>query len=48
MCPPGCAVQEMLDGKVLRFFCCWDDTRSMFGQKLPFVLYYYLKWVMPR
>ncbi|KAF5836975.1 hypothetical protein DUNSADRAFT_4997 [Dunaliella salina] len=35
--------KDQLDGKVLRFYACWDDTRSTFGQKLPFVIHYYLK-----
>ena len=36
--------QEHLDDKILRFYCCWDDTKRMFGQKLPFALHYYLRW----
>lgn len=35
--------QEHLDLKILRFYCCWDDTKRMFGQKLPFALHYYLR-----
>lgn len=38
-----CPVQEFLDGKVLRLYCCWDDTKSTFGEKLPFVILYYLR-----
>ncbi|KAJ9530404.1 hypothetical protein QJQ45_000771 [Haematococcus lacustris] len=34
--------QEHLANKVLRFFCCWDDTKRMFGQKLHFALHYFL------
>lgn len=30
------------DGKVLRFYCTWDDTKSMFGEKRNFVLVYFL------
>ncbi|KAJ8322048.1 hypothetical protein KUTeg_000519 [Tegillarca granosa] len=31
-----------LDRKVLRFYCVWDDTGNMFGEKRPFVIHYYL------
>lgn len=31
-----------LDRKVLRFYCVWDDTDNMFGEKRPFVIHYYL------
>ena len=31
-----------LDGKVLKFYCIWDDRDSMFGNIRPFVLHYYL------
>ncbi|KAJ9530533.1 hypothetical protein QJQ45_012548 [Haematococcus lacustris] len=34
--------QEHLANKVLRFFCCWDDTKRIFGQKLHFALHYFL------
>jgi hypothetical protein len=30
------------DGKVLRFYCTWNDTKSMFGEKRNFVLVYFL------
>lgn len=30
------------DRKVLRFFCIWDDTDSMFGELREFVLHYHL------
>lgn len=28
---------------ILRFYCCWDDTKRTFGQKLPFALHYFLR-----
>lgn len=28
-----------LDRKVLRFFCVWDDSNSMFGETRPFVIH---------
>ena len=33
---------EAIEGKILRFFCCWDDTQRVFGLKLPFALHYYI------
>ena len=30
------------DGKVLRFYAIWDDTKSMFGEKRKFILHYFL------
>ncbi|GBG58858.1 hypothetical protein CBR_g257 [Chara braunii] len=30
------------DGKVLRFFCIWDDRGSVYGDRRPYVLHYYL------
>jgi len=30
------------DRKVLRFFCMWDDTPSLYGEVRKFVLHYYL------
>ena len=27
---------------MLRFYACWDDTRRPCGDKMPFVLHYYL------
>ncbi|KAG2374107.1 hypothetical protein C9374_011186 [Naegleria lovaniensis] len=38
------AVQKFLafDRQVLRFFCAWDDTEKLYGDKRFFVLEYYL------
>uniref|UniRef100_A0A8C6RAF5 EF-hand domain-containing family member C2 n=1 Tax=Nannospalax galili TaxID=1026970 RepID=A0A8C6RAF5_NANGA len=30
------------DRKVLRFFCLWDDSTSLFGDRREFILYYFL------
>uniref|UniRef100_A0A672IEE7 EF-hand domain (C-terminal) containing 2 n=1 Tax=Salarias fasciatus TaxID=181472 RepID=A0A672IEE7_SALFA len=30
------------DGKVLRFYCLWDDTESAFGERRELVLHYFL------
>ncbi|GAQ78061.1 hypothetical protein KFL_000070310 [Klebsormidium nitens] len=30
------------DGKVLRFFCVWDDRGSVYGERRPYILHYYL------
>jgi len=30
------------DRKVLRFYCYWDDTESMFGNLREMVLHYFL------
>ncbi|XP_008568706.1 PREDICTED: EF-hand domain-containing family member C2 [Galeopterus variegatus] len=30
------------DGKVLRFFCLWDDSASLFGDRRELVLHYFL------
>ncbi|XP_058438472.1 EF-hand domain-containing family member C2 isoform X1 [Marmota monax] len=30
------------DGKVLRFFCLWDDSDSLFGDRRELVLHYFL------
>eukprot|EP00771_Trimastix_marina_P004097 gnl/Trimastix_PCT/832.p1 GENE.gnl/Trimastix_PCT/832~~gnl/Trimastix_PCT/832.p1 ORF type:complete len:756 (+),score=274.35 gnl/Trimastix_PCT/832:84-2351(+) len=30
------------DRNVLRFFCIWDDRQRMFGERLRYVLHYYL------
>ena len=30
------------DGKVLRFYCIWDDRRSLFGERRKFTLQYFL------
>lgn len=31
-----------MDRKVLRFYCVWDDRSSMFGEKRPYIIQYYL------
>jgi hypothetical protein len=31
-----------LDGKVLRFYCTWDDRRAVFGERRKFVLHFFL------
>ena len=28
-----------MDGKVLRFFCIWDDRENMFGERKQFILH---------
>ncbi|XP_020140631.1 EF-hand domain-containing family member C2 [Microcebus murinus] len=30
------------DGKVLRFFCLWDDSASLFGDRRELILHYFL------
>lgn len=30
------------DRKVLRFYAVWDDTKSLYGDNLPYVVHYYL------
>eukprot|EP00898_Chlorokybus_atmophyticus_P008294 jgi/Chlat1/8466/Chrsp80S00651 len=30
------------DRKVLRFFCIWDDRGSLYGERRPYVLHYFL------
>jgi hypothetical protein len=30
------------DRKVLRFFCLWDDRDSLYGDRRPYVLHYFL------
>ncbi|OBS72185.1 hypothetical protein A6R68_13237 [Neotoma lepida] len=30
------------DGKVLRFFCLWDDSSSLFGDRRELILHYFL------
>jgi hypothetical protein len=30
------------DRKVLRFFCVWDDRKSLYGDRRPYVLHYFL------
>jgi hypothetical protein len=29
--------------KVLRFYCLWDDRNSIYGERRPFVLHFYLE-----
>lgn len=36
---PGC----LQSGKVLRFFCVWDDRGGLFGDRRPYVVHYYLE-----
>ncbi|BBN18835.1 EF-hand domain-containing protein 1 [Marchantia polymorpha subsp. ruderalis] len=31
-----------LDGKVLRFFCVWDDRENIYGARRPYVFHYFL------
>lgn len=31
-----------MDKQVLRFYCSWDDRRSLYGDKLPFILHCFL------
>ncbi|KAL2608705.1 hypothetical protein R1flu_027278 [Riccia fluitans] len=31
-----------LDGKVLRFFCLWDDRENIYGARRPYVFHYFL------
>ena len=37
---------DLLESKVLRFYCCWEDTDPSpltgRGQRLPFALHYYI------
>lgn len=28
--------------QVLRFFCSWDNRKNLYGDKMPYVLHYYL------
>ena len=30
------------DSRVLRFYCFWDDSKSLFGDQRDFVLHYFL------
>ncbi|CAB3978488.1 EF-hand domain-containing 1-like [Paramuricea clavata] len=32
----------VMDRKVLRFYCVWDDRDNMFGEMRPYILHYYL------
>lgn len=38
------ALRQFLDNdrKVLRFFCVWDDSERLYGDRTPFVLNYFL------
>jgi len=29
--------------QVLRFWCVWDDRQSMYGDRRPYVLHYFLE-----
>ena len=29
--------------KVLRFYCLWDDRNSIYGERRPFILHFYLE-----
>ena len=29
--------------KVLRFYCLWDDRHSIYGERRPFILHFYLE-----
>lgn len=31
------------NGKVLRFWCVWDDRQGMYGDRRPYVLHFYLE-----
>jgi hypothetical protein len=31
------------NGKVLRFWCVWDDRTDMYGDRRPYVLHFYLE-----
>ena len=34
---------HVLELQVLRFFCVWDDRRSLFGDRRPYRLHYFLE-----
>ena len=36
------------DRKVLRFFCVWDDRDALYGDRRPYVIHYYLRFVDPK
>ena len=37
-----CFISIFTDVQVLRFYCVWDDRSSMFGEKRPYIIQYYL------
>jgi hypothetical protein len=43
-CPPQTSLKKFLenDRRVLRFYCIWDDTNSVFGDVRHMVIHYYL------
>lgn len=43
--PPNDQRQRFLsfNRKVLRFYCLWDDRNSIYGERRPFVLHFYLE-----
>src|SRR4051812_44923338 len=43
-CPPKTSLKKFLenDRRVLRFYCVWDDTNSVFGDVRQMVVHYYL------
>ncbi|KAI9358593.1 hypothetical protein DFJ73DRAFT_144854 [Zopfochytrium polystomum] len=43
-CPPKTSLKKFLenDRRVLRFYCIWDDTNSVFGDVRHMVVHYYL------
>lgn len=38
-------LKQFLDNnrKVLRFYCLWDDRESLYGDRRPYVLHYFLE-----
>lgn len=32
-----------MSAQVLRFWCIWDDRQSMYGDRRPYVLHYFLE-----
>ncbi|KAI9209542.1 uncharacterized protein BJ171DRAFT_453694 [Polychytrium aggregatum] len=43
-CPPKTSLKKFLenDRRVLRFYCVWDDTNSVFGDVRHMIVHYYL------
>ncbi|ORY50997.1 hypothetical protein BCR33DRAFT_712940 [Rhizoclosmatium globosum] len=43
-CPPQSSLKQFLenDRRVLRFYCIWDDTNSVFGDARHMIVHYYL------
>jgi hypothetical protein len=37
-CPPA----KLQQAQVLRFYACWDDSRRPYGDKMPYVIHYFL------